>query len=91
MAIRGGSGENIANGADNGVAPAPTAADAAGPGAGAVRINLTDGYPLESGKKLSEYNMEAKGILADYCAIKHPIRPLSSTNRNTGSLKIYSK
>ena len=38
---------------------------------GAIRIGLSYEYTLESGKRLSDYNMEAQGnILSDYWALK---------------------
>ncbi|MBK7236706.1 MAG: hypothetical protein IPI02_14175 [Sterolibacteriaceae bacterium] len=38
---------------------------------GAIRIGLPYEYTLESGKRLSDYNMEAQGnILSDYWALK---------------------
>lgn len=60
---------------------------------GAVRIGLSYGYELVSGRVLADYNMEAQGdLLADYIALKHMNSPVSMRQqRYAGSLPLYEE
>ena len=60
---------------------------------GAIRIGLSYEYTLESGKRLSDYNMEAQGdLLADYWAVKYQSKPIVMTVwKYKNSLKLFEE
>jgi hypothetical protein len=61
---------------------------------GAIRIGLNYEYTLESGKKLSDYNMEAQGnVLSDYWAHKvYGMKaPVVWERKHKGDIALYEE